>query len=57
MLQAVAEAQPSVVIHLAAQVAANAKGVEELRRMTRDFGRHVVEAYMGSADPEFSSIH
>jgi 5-oxoprolinase (ATP-hydrolysing) len=35
------------IADLAAQVAANAKGVEELRRMTRDFGRHVVEAYMG----------
>jgi 5-oxoprolinase (ATP-hydrolysing) len=35
------------VADLAAQVAANAKGVEELRRMTRDFGRDVVEAYMG----------
>ncbi len=35
------------IADLAAQVAANAKGVEELRRMTRDFGRDVVEAYMG----------
>jgi 5-oxoprolinase (ATP-hydrolysing) len=35
------------IADLAAQVAANAKGVEELRRMTRDFGREVVEAYMG----------
>ena len=34
------------IADLAAQVAANAKGVEELRRMTRDFGRDVVEAYM-----------
>jgi 5-oxoprolinase (ATP-hydrolysing) len=35
------------IADLAAQVAANAKGVEELRRMSRDFGRDVVEAYMG----------
>ena len=35
------------IADLAAQVAANAKGVEELRRMVRDFGRPVVEAYMG----------
>jgi N-methylhydantoinase A/oxoprolinase/acetone carboxylase beta subunit len=28
------------------RVAANAKGVEELRRMVRDFGRPMVEAYM-----------
>ena len=35
------------IADLAAQVAANAKGVEELRRMTRDFGREVVAAYMG----------
>jgi 5-oxoprolinase (ATP-hydrolysing) len=34
------------IADLAAQVAANAKGVEELARMTRDFGREVVEAYM-----------
>ena len=34
------------IADLAAQVAANAKGVEELKRMTRDFGREVVEAYM-----------
>src|SRR5262249_18106702 len=34
------------IADLAAQVAANAKGVEELRRMSRDFGRDVVEAYM-----------
>ena len=34
------------IADLAAQVAANAKGVEELRRMTRDFGRDVVHAYM-----------
>jgi len=35
------------IADLAAQVAANAKGVEELRRMSREFGRDVVEAYMG----------
>jgi len=35
------------IADLAAQVAANAKGVEELRRMSRDFGRDVVAAYMG----------
>ncbi len=35
------------IADLAAQVAANAKGVEELKRMSRDFGREVVEAYMG----------
>ncbi len=34
------------IADLAAQVAANAKGVEELHRMTRDFGRDVVHAYM-----------
>jgi 5-oxoprolinase (ATP-hydrolysing) len=34
------------IADLAAQVAANAKGAEELRRMTREFGRGVVEAYM-----------
>ena len=35
------------VADLAAQVAANEKGVQELRRMTRDFGLDVVQAYMG----------
>jgi 5-oxoprolinase (ATP-hydrolysing) len=34
------------IADLAAQVAANAKGAEELARMTRSFGREVVEAYM-----------
>ncbi|MCX5414007.1 hydantoinase B/oxoprolinase family protein [Streptomyces sp. NBC_00059] len=32
---------------LRAQIAANEKGIEELRRMTRQFGQDVVEAYMG----------
>lgn len=32
---------------LRAQIAANEKGVEELRRMTGQFGQEVVEAYMG----------
>ena len=32
---------------LRAQVAANAKGVEELRKLVADFGREVVVAYMG----------
>ncbi|WP_287497369.1 hydantoinase B/oxoprolinase family protein [Pandoraea sp. CB10b_02] len=32
---------------LRAQVAANQKGVDELRRMVREFGRDVVLAYMG----------
>ncbi len=32
---------------LAAQVAANATGVEELRKITRQFGLEVVQAYMG----------
>lgn len=32
---------------LRAQVAANARGVAELRRMTREFGLNVVTAYMG----------
>ncbi|MFB4425955.1 hydantoinase B/oxoprolinase family protein [Streptomyces sp. QL37] len=32
---------------LRAQIAANEKGVTELRRMTRQFGQDVVEAYMG----------
>ena len=35
------------IADLAAQVAANEKGVQELRRMTRDFGLDVVQAYMG----------
>ncbi|MFI6124950.1 hydantoinase B/oxoprolinase family protein [Streptomyces sp. NPDC051064] len=32
---------------LRAQIAANEKGITELRRMTRQFGQDVVEAYMG----------
>jgi 5-oxoprolinase (ATP-hydrolysing) len=32
---------------LRAQIAANEKGIEELHRMTRQFGQDVVEAYMG----------
>ncbi|MFJ8885887.1 hydantoinase B/oxoprolinase family protein [Streptomyces sp. NPDC102402] len=32
---------------LRAQIAANEKGITELRRMTRQFGQEVVEAYMG----------
>ncbi|MBM7441001.1 hydantoinase B/oxoprolinase family protein [Streptomyces sp. HB132] len=32
---------------LRAQIAANEKGIAELRRMTSEFGRDVVEAYMG----------
>lgn len=32
---------------LRAQIAANEKGIEELRRMTHQFGQDVVEAYMG----------
>ncbi|WP_327120738.1 hydantoinase B/oxoprolinase family protein [Streptomyces sp. NBC_01341] len=32
---------------LRAQIAANEKGIAELRRMTAQFGRDVVEAYMG----------
>ncbi|MFF2731316.1 hydantoinase B/oxoprolinase family protein [Streptomyces sp. NPDC058008] len=32
---------------LRAQIAANEKGVTELRRMTRQFGQDVVQAYMG----------
>lgn len=32
---------------LRAQIAANEKGIAELRRMTRQFGQDVVEAYMG----------
>ncbi|HEY0522153.1 MAG TPA: hydantoinase B/oxoprolinase family protein, partial [Stellaceae bacterium] len=35
------------VADLKAQIAACAKGVEELHRMVRQFGRDVVEAYMG----------
>ncbi len=35
------------VADLGAQVAANEKGVQELRRMVRDFGLEVVHAYMG----------
>jgi 5-oxoprolinase (ATP-hydrolysing) len=35
------------IADLRAQIAANEKGVQELRRMTGDFGLEVVEAYMG----------
>jgi 5-oxoprolinase (ATP-hydrolysing) len=35
------------IADLKAQVAANARGVAELRRMVADFGRDVVTAYMG----------
>ncbi len=35
------------VADMGAQVAANEKGVQELRRMVRDFGLDVVHAYMG----------
>ncbi len=34
------------IADLGAQIAANAKGVQELKRMTGHFGRDVVEAYM-----------